>query len=177
MSDATNPERSSNLPTILGMLIVSVLVGLGIAAWVTARMQRSSAEWMELLKRGEPFVLAWLGDIREGRLAEAFDATTKEFHARLDRAAFEKFVANHPVFKAPPVVKTYSTVGGRTRWSIGLNGLQNDETPSRFVLTATLRPENDGEPCEVEIVAIKDRASDRLLIDQFKIVPAPPGKP
>jgi hypothetical protein len=177
MSDATNPERSSNLPTILGVLIITVLFGLGIAAWVTARMQRSSAELMELLKGGEAFVLSWLGDIREGRLAEAFDATTKESHARIDRAAFEKFVAEHPEFKAPPVVKTYSTVGGRTSWSIGLNGLQNEETPSRYILTATLRPENEGEPCKVEIVAIKDRASGRLLVDQFKIVPVPPAKP
>jgi hypothetical protein len=177
MGDETNPERSSNLPTILGVLIISVLIGLGIAAWVTARMQRSSAELMELLKGGEAFVLSWLGDIREGRLAEAFDATTTDARSRMDRPAFEKFVSEHPEFKAQPLVKTYSTVGGRTSWSIGLNGLQNEETPSRFILTATLRPENEGEPCEVEIVAIKDRASGRLLVDQFKIVPVPPGKP
>jgi hypothetical protein len=177
MSDATNSERSSNLPTILAILILCVLVGLGIGAWMSTRMQRASAELMELLKGGEPFVLAWLGDIRAGRVAEAYDATTSDVRSRMDRPGFEKFVAEHPEFKAPPVVITYSTVGGRTGWSIGLNGLQNDETPSRFVLIAALRPENEGEPCKVEIVAIKDRASGRLLIDQFKIVPVPPAKP
>jgi hypothetical protein len=177
VSDAHDADRSSKLPTILVVVILSVLCGLGIAAWFAARIERSSTEWGDLLQRGEPFVLSWLGDIRAGRLVEAYDATTPDTRARIDRAAFEVFFSEHPGFKAPPLVKSYSTGFGKTNWSVGLNGIRSDETPSRFVLVATLRPADGGESSEVEIVAVKDRASGRLLIDQFKIVPVPPAKP
>jgi hypothetical protein len=177
MRDEPSTERRSSLPTILATLILSVLAGLGIAAWITSRPHRASADWRELLKRGEPFVLSWLGNIREGRLTEAYDETTPEARASLDRAGFDAFVADHPGFQTPPVIKSYSTIGGTTGWSLGLNGIRTIDTPSRFVLTAILRPEKDGQSCEIEIVAVKDRESGRLLIDQFKIVPVPPAKP
>jgi hypothetical protein len=177
LDETAKPDRWSIAARWIAGLVVGIIIGVAISAYLVGRMNRARADWMKLIRAGSPAAEAWLEDIRAGRLGKAHDAMTPEARARMDRAAFEAYIAEYPAVKATPVVRTYSTLGGRSGLRIGLDGIGFDDVPPRFEMKGSFTPSDGVTTVDFEIVILRDRTSDRLLVDQFNIAPAPPPKP
>jgi hypothetical protein len=168
MADAPKSTRPVSNPGKSIFAIVFLVIAVGFLGWRYYRLQADNSSVKDLSERGKPFAEAWLGDVREGRLARAYEATTPAYRARVDRATFDKQVADQPDLKFLPE---------ESSWTVGFAPQEFPPGPdsNRPVLTfkAIMRP-GAAKPMETTVVVVKQGAG--LAVDQFRVEPAPSPK-
>jgi hypothetical protein len=167
-NEAPEPVQSSRRPLITGLVVLVLAVGVGVAVFLWLRAPRAPAQQETLMREGEILVESWLADVRGGRLASAYEATSPEFRAQLDRAAFDELAKERSALKHPPNIANYAVVGGKEGGvTLGPGGFQKVDDPLRFTYRVIITGAID--PDEIEIVA---RMRDgRLVIDQLVLDP------
>jgi hypothetical protein len=159
MPDGPKSNASSSGPAKPIVAILILVVALGFLGWRYAQFQAENNAVKDLSDCGRPFAEAWLGHVREGRLAKAYEATTPPYRARVDRPSFDRQVADQPDLQFLPEETTWTVTHG----------------PAGPVLTfkAIMRP-GAAKPMETTLVVV--RLGEGLAVDQFRVEPAPSPK-
>ena len=124
--------------------------------------------------RRPTFAADWVEDVRAGRLDAAYRATTAAYRARVDRAAFDRWVADHPAFKLTPEPRGFSMSSRSTGFTIGLNGIRLFESSKGLTYRTAFRP--DGEGPSLLTIAVAEEGG-LPLVDQAGVEPEPPANP
>jgi hypothetical protein len=143
MSESTRSDREAtgSNPVVAVLIVAVVLIVVGWFGFAVVRSGQASAAFTA---NGPTFARNWVENVHAGRLDEAYRATTPGFQARLDRAAFGKWVADHPELSLEPDVRGF-TLNGASGFMIGLTGPRIVNT-SRLTFQTAFHPADSTRP-------------------------------
>lgn len=176
MPEAAKKDRQTSGTAAIGVGIAVGAALLIVVGWFALEAFRSNQAWAAFVRGGPTAAAVWIEDVRAGRLDAAYRATTAAYRARVDRAAFDRWVADHPELKLAPEPRGFSMSSRTTGLTIGFNGVRILDSSKRLTYRTAFRPEGQA-PSVLSIVVSGDR--DGLRIDQAEIEPeaAPPAGP
>jgi hypothetical protein len=174
MTEPVTSDRRTTGTAPLGIAIVVGSLVLGLVGWVIFAEYRSSRVASAIVVRGPTLAQEWADHVRAGRLDKAYAATTSAFRARVDRAAFGRWVSDHPELKLTPEPRGLSVSKSTQALTIGLNGIRIIDTPPRVTHKTGFRPAGEGAKVLRIVVAAE---GERPLVDQAEIEPESPTKP
>lgn len=173
----TESEKSDRRPVGTSALGVAIAIGavllLAIGGYAL-RLHQSTWAWSAAMPRAPTFAAEWVEDVRACRLDEAYAGTTAAYRARVDRAAFGRWVADHPELEVTPEPRGWSTSSSTHAFSIGLNGVRMLDTPPRVAHKTGFRPAGEGAKVLTIVITAE---GDRPLVDRAEIEPEPSAKP
>jgi hypothetical protein len=171
VAEVAKSDREASGTNLLGavLCVAILLVVIGWLMFTLVQSGRAAAAFSALVPA---FAQDWVDDIQAGRLDEAYRATTPGFQARLDRAAFGKWVADHPELSLAPRVRGF-TLRRSSGLTVGLQGIRVEDR-SRMTYRTAFRPA-DGPAQVLTLTVVSDGVGPH--VDQAVIEPEAPSTP
>jgi hypothetical protein len=170
MTQVNPSDRRTTRTAGLGIGIAIGAVVLLVVGVFALRVYQADQAWSAFVRGGPTFAAGWIEDVRAGRLDAAYRATTAAYRARVDRAAFDRWVADHPELKLTPEPRSFSMSKRVTGFTIGWNGLGFFDASKRLTYRTALRP--DGKAPSLLTIAVTPEGGSPV-VDQAEIEPEP----